>query len=97
MRTLLAERQARRARDDFARQLIAAQEKERRRSAGELHDGRGQDLLVIANQAQFGLAKTEDLRGTAARLKEIAETARHAVQQVRRMAYDLRPGLLDIR
>lgn len=88
-------RQARLAQEYFARQLLASQENERRRIAGELHDGLGQDLLVIANQAQLGLAKTHDLTGTAVRLIEIAETAKQALQQARRMAHNLRPGLLE--
>jgi signal transduction histidine kinase/ligand-binding sensor domain-containing protein len=79
----------------FARRLIASQEDERRRLAGELHDGMGQDLLVIAGQAQLSLRQQDNSATTTARLREIADTARRAVQQVRHMAYNLRPGLLD--
>lgn len=95
LRTMMAEREARLARDDFSRQLIAAQEGERRRLAGELHDELGQDLLVIANQAQLGVAKAGSPADNAARLTEIAEMAKHALRQVRRMAHNLRPGLLE--
>ncbi len=40
------------AREDFARQLIASQENERKRVAGELHDGLGTDLSVIKMRAR---------------------------------------------
>ena len=83
------------AQESFSRRLIASQENERRRLAGELHDGLGQDLLVIASQAQLSLGQQENPPATAARLKDIAETAKQALQQARRMAHNLRPGLLD--
>jgi signal transduction histidine kinase len=83
------------AHEEFSRQLIASQESERRRLAGELHDGMGQDLLVIASQAQLSLAREDNSAGATARLNEIAETARRAIHQARRMAHDLRPGLIE--
>lgn len=79
----------------FSRRLIALQEQERRRIAGELHDGLGQDLLVIASQAQLSLRHAENPPTTTARLQDIAETAKQAVQQARRMAHNLRPGLVE--
>ncbi len=83
------------AQESFSRRLIASQEHERQRLAGELHDGMGQDLLVIAGQAQLSLSQETNPPGTAARLKDIAETARKALQQARRMAHNLRPGLVE--
>jgi signal transduction histidine kinase len=83
------------AQENFSRRLIASQENERRRLAGELHDGLGQDLLVIASQAQLSLSQQENPPATATRLQDIAETAKQALQQARRMAHNLRPGLLD--
>ena len=83
------------AQESFSRRLIASQENERQRLAGELHDGMGQDLLVIASQAQLSLSQEQNPPATAARLKDIAETAKQALQQARRMAHNLRPGLLD--
>src|SRR6185436_11797025 len=41
--------------DAFSKQLIASQEAERKRIAGELHDGIGQTLVVIRNRALLGL------------------------------------------
>ena len=83
------------AQEGFSRRLIASQENERRRIAGELHDGLGQDLLVIASQAQLSLGQPENPPSTTTRLKDIAETAKQALKQTRRMAHNLRPGLLD--
>jgi signal transduction histidine kinase len=80
---------------ELAGRLVAVQENERRDIAGKLHDGLGQDLLVIASQAQLSLSQSENPPATVARLKEIAETARQAIQQTRSMAHNLRPGLLD--
>lgn len=83
------------AQESFSRRLIAMQEEERRRLAGELHDGLGQDLLVIASQAQLSLRQADNPPTTTTRLRDIAETARQAVQQARRMAHNLRPGLVE--
>lgn len=79
---------------ELAGRLMASQEDERQRIAGELHDEMGQDLLVIANEAQLSLNQDQNPPGTAARLRNIAETAKHSLQQARKMANKLRPGLL---
>jgi signal transduction histidine kinase len=80
---------------ELAGRLIGVQEDERRAIAGNLHDGLGQDLLVIASQAQLSLSQPDNPPATVQRLNEIAKTARQAVQQARQMAHNLRPGLLD--
>jgi len=80
---------------ELAGRLVSVQENERRDIASKLHDGLGQDLLVIASQAQLGLGQPENPPATVTRLKEITETARQAIQQTRQMAHNLRPGLLD--
>ena len=79
----------------LAGRLIGVQEDERRAIAGKLHDGLGQDLLVIASQAQLSLSQQENPPATVQRLNEIAQTARQAIQQARQMAHNLRPGLLE--
>jgi signal transduction histidine kinase len=67
----------------FARQLIASQEQERKRIAAELHDSLGQQFLLIKNSAarqQFG---------------DIDAAATQGLEEVRSIAYDLRPLNLD--
>jgi signal transduction histidine kinase len=74
---------------EFSRRLLAQQEDERRRIASELHDSLGQNLLVIKNRA---LLATE---GDMKQIEEISSTATAAIDEVRRIAYNLRPAELD--
>jgi signal transduction histidine kinase len=80
---------------DISRRLIESQEMERKRIASELHDGLGQDLLIISNRAQMARDKTKSSEWTEEQLKEIAETATQAIQDVRTIAHDLRPYQID--
>jgi signal transduction histidine kinase len=81
------------ARDAF-RRVVAAQELERRRLARELHDETGQALTSIL----LGLKPLEDAlrdhpsRGAVEELHELVVTA---LQDVRRLAVELRPKVLD--
>jgi ligand-binding sensor domain-containing protein/signal transduction histidine kinase len=79
----------------FSRRLIASQENERQRIAGELHDSLGQHLLIIKNRALLGSISADDR--TAARLQfdEIAASAGQSLEEVRQIAYNLRPYHLD--
>ena len=47
------------AQQAFSRQLIASQERERKRIAGELHDSLGQQLLIIKNWAALALSNLD--------------------------------------
>lgn len=83
------------AREAFTRQLIAAQETERRRIAGELHDSLGQNLLLVKNRAQLALgdpAMPDSLRW---QFESIADMATQAIAEVRQISHDLRPYQLD--
>lgn len=79
----------------FSRQLIESQEKERKRISAELHDGLGQNLVVIKNRATLGLKKGEDKERVAKELTEISESAARALEEVREITNDLRPQLID--
>ncbi len=79
----------------FSRQLIQSQEYERKRIAGELHDGLGQNLLVIKNLALFGLASQNSQDVAQAQLGEISTTVSEAIEEVRTIARNLRPYELD--
>lgn len=73
---------------EFSGQLIQSQEDERKRIASELHDSLGQDLLVIRNLALLNKNKDEHF-------DEISKTAGMALDEVRRISYNLHPYQLD--
>lgn len=72
---------------------LAAQEDERQRIAAELHDEVGQSLTVVL----LGLKRAHDQAppDVAAQLASVQETARASLEEVRRIAQRLRPGVLD--
>lgn len=78
----------------FARQLIESQEAERKRIAGELHDGLGQTLLIIKNRAFLG-TKANNLEIANEQLNEISSSSGEAINQAREIAYYLRPSQLE--
>lgn len=88
-------RRQREAREEFSRRLIEAQEQERRRIAGALHDGLGQQLLVIRNRAL--LALRSDPLGASARkqIRQITDVASESLADVRGVAHALTPRELD--
>jgi signal transduction histidine kinase len=86
----LSERVAR----DAVQRVVAAQEAERRRLARELHDETGQTLTSIL----LGLKSVEERADDGATRDAIAELGRQvasAMQDVRRIALELRPKVLD--
>jgi len=79
----------------FSRQLIESQEAERKRIAAELHDGLGQNLVIIKNRAVLGINKGDDPDRVARELGSISESASQALDEVREITNNLRPQLLD--
>ena len=79
----------------FSQQLIQSQEAERKRIAAELHDGLGQNLLVIKNRALFGLLQPGDAPRAAEQLTDISTTVSQAIDEVRQIASNLHPYQLD--
>ena len=79
----------------FSRQLIASQESERKRIAAELHDGLGQDLLVIKNWVHLAKRFLEPGSGAVEPLGEIDAAVSSSIAEVREIAYNLRPYHLD--
>jgi signal transduction histidine kinase len=81
----------------MASQLLSIQENERKRIAADLHDGLGQSLTMI----KLALAESEQLlvRGAiseaSASLRILKHKAHDALEEVRRVAMDLRPPMLD--
>jgi signal transduction histidine kinase len=79
---------------EFSRRLLTEQEAERKRLAGELHDGLGQNLLIIRNRALLGLDRQSHAAANE-QLEEISTTASSSIDEVRRIAHNLRPVELD--
>lgn len=75
----------------FSRRLIDSQEAERKRIAQELHDGLGQNLLIIKNRALFGL----EVGDKDEQFAEIQDSVTDALSEVRSIAYNLRPLHLE--
>ncbi len=79
----------------FSRLLIESQESERQRIASELHDGLGQNLLVIKNRAFLAGKSLENPQIAGEQLAEISGTAADAIEEVRTIAFNLHPYRLD--
>ncbi len=88
-------RKARAAQEQFSRQLIESQEAERKRIAAELHDSLSQSLVIIKNRALLGLQTPGDQARTSGQLEEIVEATGSAIDEVKEIAYALRPFHLD--
>jgi signal transduction histidine kinase len=79
---------------DALRRVVEAQELERRRLARELHDETGQALTSIL----LGLKALEERTGdeaSRAAMEELRELVVSTLQDVRRLAVELRPTALD--
>lgn len=87
-------KRAKAAQEEFTGKLLASQEIERQRIASELHDSIGQELLIIKNWALLGLENGGNEKSRAS-FGEISETASAAIDEVREIAYNLRPYHLD--
>jgi signal transduction histidine kinase len=86
---------AREAQQRFLQQLIGSQEAERKRLAGELHDGLGQRLTIMKNLALLELrvpALSEKKNG---HLDALSQEISGALAEVRAISYALRPYQLD--
>jgi two-component system sensor histidine kinase UhpB len=81
-----------RGRNESARVALAAQESERRRLAAELHDEIGQTLTASAIQIEHAADAGHD---SPADLRRIADAVRGSLDEVRRIARELRPEALD--
>lgn len=79
----------------FSRELMAAQERERRRIAAELHDGLGQSLVIIQRRGRLCLEDDDDPEAMREQVEEIVEASGEALEEVRAMIFDLRPRQLD--
>ena len=81
------------ARREASRTALAAQEAERLRVARELHDEIGQTLTAVTIQAER--AAEGDPALASAALRRVADAVRDSLDEVRRIARELRPEALD--
>lgn len=82
-------------RDTHSRQLIASQERDRQRIASDLHDSTGQVVNLISHHALNGLGEPDNYDLVTERFAKIAALAGDAIQELRQVAYHLRPPELD--
>jgi two-component system sensor histidine kinase UhpB len=82
-----------RGRHEASRTALAAQEGERLRVARELHDEVGQSLTAAMIRAEHSLETSSS--SSEDDLREVVETLRESLDDVRRIARELRPEALD--
>lgn len=90
-------RQSRNELELLSQQLIQTQERERRRIARELHDSVGPSLSAIKYSLERGaeLHRQERHADTQPLLMRTIELVRAAIGEIRSIAMDLRPPVLD--
>lgn len=80
-----------RQQEEFSRMLLASQERERQRIAGELHDSLGQSLLIIKNRVALAQSDIDERDTIEEQLDELSYSAAAAIEECREIAYNLRP------
>lgn len=82
---------------DYSLRIIEAQEEERKRLSREIHDGPAQMMANVLLRSDL-IERTYREKGPEQAFGEISslkEMVRHALTEVRRIIYDLRPMALD--
>jgi two-component system sensor histidine kinase UhpB len=82
------------AKESLARELLAAQEQERKRLASELHDGIGQNLSLLRNRAVM-LQRGELPALAAPHVHTMLTLATESIEDLRSVAQNLRPLHLE--
>ena len=77
----------------LASQLTIAEERERKRIAGDLHDGVGQ--MLAFSRMQLAIAKKSNSKERQDNILEhISDTLFHAIQKIRNLVFELSPPLM---
>jgi PAS domain S-box-containing protein len=79
----------------LSRQVMAAEEKERKRYAREIHDGIGQSLAAIKFRSEGYLRMIKDETATSQQIESVIQMIQNTMDEVRRIQNDLRPAYLD--
>ena len=83
-----------RQREGLARQLVTAQEEERRRVAGEIHDGPAQTIVALGIRLELLARRLTDPEERA-QIERLRATASDALTGLRTLILDLRPLTLE--
>lgn len=95
LRSEMSERErAEAAREALRRELLNAQEEERRRIARELHDQMGQNLTAL-NLGLKSLRDSDPSATNLSRVRPLQELAAQTARDLHRVALELRPAALD--
>ncbi|MDV3127510.1 GAF domain-containing sensor histidine kinase [Mycobacterium sp. 21AC1] len=84
-----------RAHENFVEQVIEAQEIERRRLAGDIHDGISQRLVTLSYRLDAAARAVDDPAAVAEQLAKARELADLTLQEARAAISGLRPPVLD--
>jgi len=76
-------------------ELMKAQETERKRIAGELHDSVAASLGAIKFSIEKVVDQEENDKATKAGLKDVIKMIQQTIEETRRIMADLRPSVLD--
>ncbi|PLX31383.1 MAG: hypothetical protein C0600_05845 [Ignavibacteria bacterium] len=90
-----SERRERKLQQQYSRRLLEAQETERKRMAGELHDSIGQEALVIKNRIRRAMNRHDPGPELKSDLEKTVETSSLLLEDIRRITRNLRPMQLE--
>lgn len=94
-RRVQALQKARRNQESISRALIESQETERKRIAADLHDGLGQNLMLINNRLRMIATQPAPPGNLAHEIGEISQHTLRAIAEVRAISSALRPPALE--
>ena len=82
---------------EFGIRIIAAQEEERKRLSREIHDGPAQMMANVWMRSNLidRIYRDKGAESALLEIKDLKESVRNALSEVRRIIYDLRPMALD--
>jgi PAS domain S-box-containing protein len=82
---------------DLARQVISAQEEERRRVSRELHDEAGQEMIALKfNLDEIRTELPDGLSPIRERLSKAINDTNQAMEHIRDLAHSLHPPVMDV-